>query len=177
MEIKDKELHRIAITAIIYNDEGKYLITKRSLTKKASPGKWTVPGGGLNIDDYINSKPSVISDIVSVGGTSFTVIVNMSELDELSSFAVTLIWYGPDCAKLGVQLNWPDVFDVFDRFADVAPIASVPEVRVHAAANVASQNLNVTGSSEFGASAALDVIANERSAPSTIRIRRGIPPS
>ncbi len=62
MEIKDKELHRIAITAIIYNNEGKYLITKRALNKKASPGKWTVPGGGLNIDDYVNSKPSVIGE-------------------------------------------------------------------------------------------------------------------
>lgn len=58
MEIKDKELHRIALTAIIYNEEGKYLITQRALTRKAFPGKWTVPGGGLNIDDYINSKPT-----------------------------------------------------------------------------------------------------------------------
>ena len=62
MEIKDKELHRIAITTIIYNNDGKYLITKRALTKKASPGKWHLPGGGLNIDDYINSKPSVLGD-------------------------------------------------------------------------------------------------------------------
>ncbi len=62
MEIKDKELHRIAITAIIYNEEGKYLITKRSLAKKAFPGKWTVPGGGLNIDDYINTKPTTEGD-------------------------------------------------------------------------------------------------------------------
>lgn len=51
----DKELHRIAITGIIYNDEGKFLITRRSLEKKAHPGKWTVPGGGINIDDYINT--------------------------------------------------------------------------------------------------------------------------
>jgi len=58
MEIKDKELHRIALTAIIYNKEGKYLITKRALTKKAFPGKWTVPGGGLEVDDYINLKPT-----------------------------------------------------------------------------------------------------------------------
>jgi 8-oxo-dGTP pyrophosphatase MutT (NUDIX family) len=62
MEIKDKELHRIAVTGIIYNDEGKYLITRRALTKKASPGKWTVPGGGLNIDDYINLPSSVEGD-------------------------------------------------------------------------------------------------------------------
>ena len=58
MEIKDKELHRIAITAIIYNSEKKYLITRRSLSKKAFPGKWTVPGGGLETDDYVNDPPS-----------------------------------------------------------------------------------------------------------------------
>ncbi|MFA6340725.1 MAG: NUDIX domain-containing protein [Candidatus Paceibacterota bacterium] len=58
MEIKDKELHRISLTAIIYDKEGKYLITQRSLSKKAFPGKWTVPGGGLETDDYINTKPS-----------------------------------------------------------------------------------------------------------------------
>ncbi len=54
--VTDKELHRIAITCIIYNDEGKYLVTRRSLEKKAFPGMWTVPGGGLNTDDY-TSRP------------------------------------------------------------------------------------------------------------------------
>lgn len=54
----DKELHRIAITGIIYNDEGKYLVTRRSLQKKAFPGKWTVPGGGINVDDYTGSNPT-----------------------------------------------------------------------------------------------------------------------
>ena len=58
MEIKHKELHRIAITAIIYNSEKKYLITRRSLSKKAFPGKWTVPGGGLETDDYTNTPPT-----------------------------------------------------------------------------------------------------------------------
>ncbi len=53
MEIKDRELHRIALTAIIHKD-GKYLLVKRNLNKKAFPGKWTVPGGGLEVDDYIN---------------------------------------------------------------------------------------------------------------------------
>ena len=51
----DKELHRIAITGIIYNDEGKYLVTRRSLEKKAHPGMWTVPGGGISTDDYVNT--------------------------------------------------------------------------------------------------------------------------
>jgi len=59
MKIKDKELHRITSTAIIYKKqkkEIKYLITQRSLNTKAFQGKWTVPGGGLETDDYINTK-------------------------------------------------------------------------------------------------------------------------
>lgn len=58
MEIKDKELHRIAVTAIIYNKEQKYLILRRSLDKKAFPGKWGVAGGGLETDDYVNDPPT-----------------------------------------------------------------------------------------------------------------------
>jgi 8-oxo-dGTP diphosphatase len=50
---ENKLLHEIAITAIIVND-GKFLITKRAMTKKRFPGKWTVPGGKLEIEDYIN---------------------------------------------------------------------------------------------------------------------------
>ncbi|MDO8593296.1 MAG: NUDIX domain-containing protein [bacterium] len=57
-EIKDKELHRVATTCIIYNDEWKYLVTKRSPHKKMQPNKWTVPGGGLNVDDYMHKTKS-----------------------------------------------------------------------------------------------------------------------
>lgn len=55
MAIKDKELHRIVSTAIIYKDR-EYLLIQRSFDKKVYPGKWTVPGGGLEVDDYINTK-------------------------------------------------------------------------------------------------------------------------
>jgi ADP-ribose pyrophosphatase YjhB (NUDIX family) len=54
MEIKDRELHRITSTAIIHKNN-KYLLVRRSLKKKAFPGKWTVPGGGLEIEDYIDT--------------------------------------------------------------------------------------------------------------------------
>jgi len=60
MEIKNRELHRITATAIIHKN-GKYLIIQRSKNKKAFPGKWTVPGGGLEVDDYIN-LPKTTSD-------------------------------------------------------------------------------------------------------------------
>ena len=58
----NKELHRITTTVIIYktkeNTRFEYLITKRALHKKMMPGKWTIPGGGLSVDDYINITPA-----------------------------------------------------------------------------------------------------------------------
>ncbi|HRY52581.1 MAG TPA: NUDIX domain-containing protein [Candidatus Portnoybacteria bacterium] len=57
----NQELHRIVSTAIIYKKEGgqnKYLITKRSPHKKVFPNKWTVPGGGLETDDYTTTSPT-----------------------------------------------------------------------------------------------------------------------
>lgn len=51
--MENKYLHEVAITAIIVKD-GKYLITRRSMSKKRWPGRWTVPGGKLETNDYIN---------------------------------------------------------------------------------------------------------------------------
>jgi len=54
MEIQNIELHRIVSTAIICKDGG-YLIIQRSPNKKVFPNRWAVPGGGLEISDYINT--------------------------------------------------------------------------------------------------------------------------
>jgi 8-oxo-dGTP pyrophosphatase MutT (NUDIX family) len=43
----------VAITAIILKD-GKYLITRRSPTKKRFPSMWTVPGGHLEPADFMS---------------------------------------------------------------------------------------------------------------------------
>lgn len=51
--MENKYLHEVAITAIIVKDE-KFLITRRAMTKKRFPGMWTVPGGKLETNDYIN---------------------------------------------------------------------------------------------------------------------------
>ncbi len=58
-EPNSKELHRIAVTGIIWKEVGgirTYLITKRAPHKKAWPGKWTVPGGGVETDDYMQNE-------------------------------------------------------------------------------------------------------------------------
>ncbi|MES2213618.1 MAG: NUDIX domain-containing protein [Patescibacteria group bacterium] len=57
-EIKDRELHRITTTTLVYRPDFTYLITRRALHKKSHPGKWTIPGGGLTVDDYIHSPQS-----------------------------------------------------------------------------------------------------------------------
>ena len=51
--MENKLLHEVVITAIIGNGD-KYLITRRAPNKKRFPGKWTVPGGKLETEDYIN---------------------------------------------------------------------------------------------------------------------------
>lgn len=51
--MENKLLHEVVITAIIVKN-GKFLITRRSPNKKRFPGMWTVPGGKLETDDYIN---------------------------------------------------------------------------------------------------------------------------
>lgn len=45
-------MHYIVVTGIIIKD-GKFLITKRAPAEKAFPNKWTVPGGKLEVKDYI----------------------------------------------------------------------------------------------------------------------------
>ncbi len=65
MKIKNRELHRVTSTAIIYRKQSrevKYLIARRALDKKVFPGKWSVPGGGLEVDDYIN-MPKTTKDL------------------------------------------------------------------------------------------------------------------
>ncbi len=53
--MEDKELHKVAITAIVYKLDRTFLITKRSAEEEHFPGRWTVPGGKLSTDDYINT--------------------------------------------------------------------------------------------------------------------------
>jgi isopentenyldiphosphate isomerase len=43
----------VAVTAIVFNSEGRALITKRSTNKKRFPGLWTVPGGHFEHQDIL----------------------------------------------------------------------------------------------------------------------------
>jgi 8-oxo-dGTP pyrophosphatase MutT (NUDIX family) len=47
-----QKAHYLVVTGILAKD-GKFLITKRAPTEKAFPNQWTVPGGKLELDDYV----------------------------------------------------------------------------------------------------------------------------
>ena len=51
----NENLYHVVVTGVVVKDR-TYLITKRALTKKNFPGKWTVPGGNLEEKDYLHRK-------------------------------------------------------------------------------------------------------------------------
>lgn len=51
--MEDKKLFKVVITAIVVKD-GKFLVLQRADWEKKFPNRWTVPGGKLNTNDYVN---------------------------------------------------------------------------------------------------------------------------
>ncbi len=49
------KVHYIAVTGIVRKGN-KYLICKRSPNEKAFPNKWCVPGGKVEVNDFINTN-------------------------------------------------------------------------------------------------------------------------
>jgi 8-oxo-dGTP pyrophosphatase MutT (NUDIX family) len=96
-EILNRELHRIVSTAIIHKN-GKYLIVQRSPNKKAFPLKWTVPGGGLEVTDYINT-PKTTPDAwyYAIENSLVREIKEEVNLDvEKPQFLLDLVFIRPD---------------------------------------------------------------------------------
>lgn len=54
------QVHYVTATVILVRD-GKFLIAKRADWEKASPGRWTVPGGKLKVLDYVLEEKDTAS--------------------------------------------------------------------------------------------------------------------
>lgn len=57
----DSKIHFVSATGIICKDN-RFLIVKRAGFEKAFPNKWTVPGGKLDSQDYLN-RPKDASEL------------------------------------------------------------------------------------------------------------------
>ena len=55
-----EKAHYFVVTGIVIKD-GKFLITKRSPNEKNYPSVWTVPGGKVEMKDYVSRKPDTNS--------------------------------------------------------------------------------------------------------------------
>lgn len=51
MYSKKNKLHIVSVVAVIRNNEGKYLVLKRSEKEIAYPGMYTFPGGKVEDND------------------------------------------------------------------------------------------------------------------------------
>ena len=60
MKYDKNQAHYVTATVILVRDK-KFLITKRANYEKAFPGKWTVPGGKLEVLDYALRKKDTSS--------------------------------------------------------------------------------------------------------------------
>lgn len=63
--LKDGEYH-LTVLGVVKNLEGKFLITKRVMTKSWAPGWWEVSGGGVQAGE--ESKDAVMREIVEETG-------------------------------------------------------------------------------------------------------------
>lgn len=57
----EEKVHYVVVTGVIRNKDGRYLICKRSPDEDIFPNKWCVPGGKIEMDDFVNS-PKDTSD-------------------------------------------------------------------------------------------------------------------
>lgn len=51
----------VSVTAIVFNRDGKVLLTRRNKNKKKWPGKWTVPGGRVERSDFLGTPTTTNS--------------------------------------------------------------------------------------------------------------------
>jgi len=61
----NEKMHYIAVTGII-RQNGKYLICKRSEKEKVFPNKWCVPGGKIEVSDFINTPKDTSSHWLNI---------------------------------------------------------------------------------------------------------------
>ncbi len=106
MEPQNKEFHRVVSTAIIHKN-GKYLILQRSPNKRMFPGRWTLPGGGLTVDDYMNvPKDTADAWYFAVTNSLKREIREETNLDvEKLNYLLDLAFIRPDGVPV-ITLSW-----------------------------------------------------------------------
>ena len=125
MEDLQDKTHYVAVTGIIRNKDGKYLICKRSLKENIFPGKWCVPGGKIQKGDFIQTpkdtqdhwfdviEKSLQKEISEETGLTIKNIGYVSNLALIrpNGFSTIIISLSAELASGAVKLNKEELVD------------------------------------------------------------------
>ena len=90
------------VAAIIKNDEGKILLTRRNV--EPFKGQWCLPGG--HIDQFENARDAAVREVKEETGLDFDAnFLNYSDeiIVELNWHAVVLVFVGKGAGELAAQ--------------------------------------------------------------------------
>ncbi|MCL5438813.1 MAG: NUDIX hydrolase [Patescibacteria group bacterium] len=96
MLIKNKKKHRhLAVVAIIFNDEGKILLTQRDEPKTHAHKKWHFPGGGIEFGEH--PKQTALREVLEEVGINIELLsddpfVHSFVFEEVNVHAVVLAY-------------------------------------------------------------------------------------
>ena len=113
--MKPGEFH-LTVLGVLQNEEGKYLITQRVMTKSWAPGWWEVSGGGVRAGE--SSEEAVRREVLeetgidvagAEGGLQFT--YSRENPDEGDNYFVDIYKYRLDFSKEDVKVQEEEVLD------------------------------------------------------------------
>jgi len=107
------QAHYVTATVILVNKEGKFLIAKRAEWEKAFPEKWTVPGGKLEVLDYVlREKDTRVQ--------WYNILENLAKREDLEEvglkigrldYVTSLVYIRPDKIPSLIISLWTELID------------------------------------------------------------------
>ena len=84
----------LSVKAVICNEEGRFLLLKRSMNSKGNPGKWDLPGGKL--DSGENIEEGLLREVAEEAGVSISLgqVLGAAESETPTTRVVYLIFEG-----------------------------------------------------------------------------------
>ena len=122
MESHQQKTHYIAVTGIIRKN-GKFLICKRSSKGKAFPNKWCVPGGKVEVNNFINSPKDTRDHWFNV----FEKVLN-KEIKEETNLSIKNIGYVSNLAFIRPNGFSTIIVSLFADYDDGKVILSEDEL-------------------------------------------------
>ena len=118
--------YQLIVLALIERPDHRFLITRRSLTKKWAAGAWEVPGGGVQAGE--NSLDAVLREVREETGLTLTgdegrCVYTYSNVDTVrgDNYFVDIYHFRTDFDETGVTIQDSEAIDF--------RIAAFPEIR------------------------------------------------